>query len=254
MSSDEPPALASAAVPPPLPPAQARPPGAVRVSVGLVLFGLWEVVSTIVGVWNADFSQGFHLDLGSFLTFLAYWLAAWLVWTNRRFIWPLMAYLCAIALGGLVGVVIGTWLAVPARLVRAALHETVWGEAGSFALLAWFVYPAFVIWLLAESLRATRLTRSSVQKLAPLLRPAAVIGYSATMHALAVAALFSLLQGSWTHEAVARAKAAMKEGDRYDYLVINYQAHVANGKGRHRARVLAYDENGFEPIDLAWQD
>lgn len=237
---------------PPLMAVPAPPGAATRVAVGLVLFGAVDAVQGIVSLFAAF--RGLALSGGSInvaapFSCLAFWLAAWLVWTDKRIIWPILAYLSALGLGGIVGAGIAGTIGLPGKLLQAiaASHP---GWTG-FYLAYLALLTALFAWLLIEA------GRIEWKPVFPgprrgWLKPRAFAAYSATFCALLTAGMLALLTGSWTGPVLARAR--QKLGPEYDYQLMSYHFRTVNGHTTHHAVVLAYSETELNQIALNWED
>lgn len=129
--------------PPPLIAPVERPAAAARVAIGLVALGLLEGVSEIVSIIAAfkAVEHGASAHISFPFGFAAFWFAAWLVWQDKRVIWPILGYLAALGLGSLIGGGLAAVIEFPANLVKAyARNEPAWFGyyAGYFSLSAIF--------------------------------------------------------------------------------------------------------------------
>lgn len=241
------------AVEPELPPvinAPVRPPAAIRVAVGLFLFGFLQLAEGIFSL-VLSFKEGGTVNLLSPFGCLWFWAAGALVWMDKRFIWPLLTYFSALSIGCLAGISLGFWLGVPGKLL-SALHasEPFWFWFYSGYGLATLV---FLLWLMfeGEALHAhwpVSFRRPQMK----WLQPRAFVAYLVLPGLLFVWGMLALLQGSWTREAVSRARS--EYGDTYDYITINYQVQTTNDRTTYQAVVLAYTESEIRKIPLDWED
>ena len=244
---------AGIAEPPPLTVPPARPAAAKRVAIGLVVFGIFDLVTTVVSLVAvaraaAHAGGGVHPNLNGLFSCLLYAVAAWMVWKDKRVIWPILAFLSAGGLGLVIGVVAALLGRLPADLLRA-LAAAGMGETSTW--VAWAgVYLLFLGWILWESQRVDW-GNAFRRPLRWWLRPSTCTAIMAILGAGFVVSLLGLLQSSWTAEAIARARE-IHGGDR-SYLVLNYHVHSTNQLSTHTAEVLAYGPDGVERIPLRWQ-
>lgn len=229
-----------------------RPAAAGRVAAGLVIFGLVTLVEEVAAIFLALRSSlandsSIHLTLP--MGFLGLWFAAWLVWNDKRVVWPIMTYLTAVGLGSVVGLLLAGLAVVPAKLIRAfALNES-----ASFSFYAVYVGGSalFLAWISMEA-RSVAWPHGWSRPRNSWLQPRAVIAYSAVVSGLLVVSLWSLLNGPWTKPALDRARLNL--GPDYHYQVVNYDFRSVNGHATHHARVLAYTDTQLDSIQLNWED
>lgn len=236
--------------PPPVIDGPARPPAAIRVALGLFLFGFLQLAEGLIS-FALSFRTGGTINLLAPFGFLWFWAAGALVWMDKRIIWPLLTYFSALGLGGLAGISLGFWLGVPGRLLTALrVAEPFWFWFYSAYGLA---TAGFLLWLMlqGEALQA-RWPASFRRPQIKWLQPRAFLAYLVLPGLLIVWGALALLQGGWTREAVSRARD--EYGDAYDYLTINYHVQTTNGRTIHQAVVLAYTETEIRKIPLDWED
>jgi len=233
---------------PPLIEPRTRPPAAARVAVGLVLFGLLDLIHSIVTIVSAiKWGSTYNISLSP--AFIPAWFAATLVWLDKRTIWPILAYASALILGSLIGGFAGCALGLPAKLVSTLA----WSGSFQFgSIMGYFLaFGIFLIWLLLEAEGTRTLWRPAAKSTGKWLRPKACLVYSIAPTLLLTWGMLSLLlQGRWTEPAVQRARA--EHGDGYDYLVTSYHFKSVNGRASYSAEVLAYNEKELKEIELQW--
>ena len=241
------------AVEPELPPVidgPVRPAAAIRVALGLFLFGFLQLAEGIFSL-VLSFKHGGQINLLSPFGCLWFWAAGALVWMDKRFIWPLLTYFSALSIGALTGTALGFWLGVPGKLLSALqASEPFWFWFYSGYTVAAIV---FLLWLMleGEALHAhwpASFRRPQIK----WLQPRAFLAYLVPPGLLFVWGILALLQGGWTREAVTRARD--EYGGAYDYLTINYQVQTTNGHTSHQAVVIAYTESEIRKIPLDWED
>lgn len=229
-----------------------RVPAVTRVTLGLVFFGLADLVQSIVSIIAAFkvFSQnGGTINLSAPLGCIGYWLAAWLVWNNKRIIWPILAYLAAIGSGFIAGPCLVLMFSVPLKLVRA-LVASYPGWFG-FYLTYSVCTLVFFTWILIESCRAEWPSSFPAPRNS-WFRPRIFVTYAATAGALLAFGILTLLNGAWTEPVLARARKQL--GNNYDYRVMNYYFRSVNGHTTYHAVVLAYNNTELNQVILNWKD
>lgn len=235
---------------PPVIDAPVRPPAATRVAVGLFLLGFLQLVEGMFSL-TLSFKSGGQIHLLAPFGFLWFWVTALIVWKDKRHIWPLLTYFCALSLGGLAGAALGFALGVPGKLLttlRVAEPFWFWFYAG-YGLVA----AVFLFWLMLEGEALHALWPANFRRpQIKWLQPRAFLAYLVVPSVLFVWGLLALLQGRWTHEAVERARR--EYGSEYDYVTINYHVATRNSHTTHRAVVLAYSESELRRIPLDWDD
>ena len=237
---------------PPLPASSAgRPAAAFRVVICLVVLGLLDLAQEVASIVAAfrSFGQGGRIHLNLPIGCLVMWFGAWLVWTDKRVVWPILAYFAAAALGVLAAGGLSLGLFVPLKLLRAFMATEPY----------WFGFSAIYLGLSAACIvqvwREARLVEwphgSSMPRIR-WLQPGAFAAYSGVLTAAVIALIMVLLYGSWTKPALERARQRM--GDGYDYRLVSYNFQSVNGHTSYHAVVLAYTESQLDSIQLNWED
>jgi len=227
------------------PPALKAPQSAavVRVTVGLILFGLLELAGSIYGIL-LSFSFGGSFSLTAPLGCLILWFAAWLVWRGNATIWSVLAILTPAALGGLLGTLLAVGSMCPWKLITAFVqHETAWiGYALAYVLGGLLLLG----WLTWESNRHP----GTLTARGPWLRAPALMTYGALPTALLLMLILALIQGNWTHGAVELVRQQL--GDDYDYWVHSWHQQSTNGQTTGHAVVLAYNDEEMRQVHVRW--
>lgn len=228
---------------PPVLPTTQRPAGSLRVVTGLLVFALLDLA---MQAWSAFvwLKNGGSLSLTAPFSTLALGLAAWLVWRGRRGIWRILLYLAPIGLGLILGLFLAGGLFLPWRLLRALLLHS--PQATTLHLVHALLAGLILGWLAWEAgrVQAACGPRQTWSR-APVL---AALGALPTLLLAKLALL--LMQGSWTAEAVAQARAEL--GDAYDYQVISWQVHKQAGRTSGHAVVLAYNDEEVQQVQVRW--
>lgn len=221
-----------------------RPAGAVRVVVGLLLFGLLDLGVQAYSLF-AWVKTGGNLSLTAPFSTLALGLAAWLVWRGNRAIWSVLLYLAPIGLGLILGMVLAGWLFLPWRLLRVvALHAP---DLIAVYLVYLFVVALLFGWLAWE---ASRFFRGATPPRQVWTRAPALAAYGALPAILFIKLVLFLLQGSWTADAVALARAQL--GETYDYQVMSWQMQKQGDTATGHAVVLAYNDHEIRQVQVRW--
>jgi hypothetical protein len=243
----------SEALPPPLPTEVADPGRVRRVGALLIAFGFVEIGLNVVYLVAAlsGYTLGQEMSFTISFGFAVYWIAAWLVFNQKRAIWPLMAYISALALGGLLGSTLGLGLGLPNKLILAiGRHSPFWLW---FPLTCGVAYGGFFLWILLESLATRDRWPAGFQnRTNPWLQPRRFLGYGLVPSAVLTWLILALLQGAWGYVAADRARE--KNGPQYDYFPINYQFRSINGQSSRHATVLAYSDAEIKIVSLTWSD
>lgn len=245
--------------PPPLTPPRLvpeRPVAAGRVALGLVIFGVldltYSIASFVYTLLNLNWSEGQTVHLSMPGTFVVLWLCAWLVWRDKRFVWPIIAYMTAFGLGAIVGSAIAVGSCVPMKLIHAIAAQ----DRGNFIVTSGYsaVTAALLIWLAFESHRVdwgSVLPRPRTRWLQPI--SAGAIG--AVLSGVIVFGIVSAMTASWTKPVIERARRQLgPEYASYDYFVSSYQSKTTNGHTKYQAVVVAYSETEYNWIKLNWEN
>lgn len=231
-------------------PASPAPAGKGRVALGLVLFGIIELVHGIMALVPL-LSDGAKINLLAPFSFLGVWLLAWLVWTDKRPVWAVLAYGSAVTLGSLAAGFLAGLISLPWKLISALLqHETtwLWFHAGYLGFLL-----ALAAWLLWESTRAIESWRSSVRlPLSRWLAPTTFAAYAVIPVAAITWGILAFLQSEATRPATNQAR--QRHGEGFDYFVTNFNAQSANGHTRYQAEVIAYSTDELRFVPLRWEE
>ncbi len=229
-----------------------RPKAAERVALGLMIFGVLTLAQDIASIFFAIKSfRTYHTSISLTLPlgFLGLWFVAWLVWKDKRAVWPIMDYLAAAGLGSALGGALVGFAVVPSKLVHAyAVNESGW-----FGFYAAYLAGSmiFLLWILLEA-RQVAWPPGWHRPRSKWLRQPAVIVYSAVLCGVGVLLMWSLLTGPWTKPALERARRSLGNG--YNYQILSYNFQSVNGHTTYHAVVLAYTDTQFDSIQLNWED
>jgi len=240
--------MADLAEPPPLlAPAQPLP-AARRVALGLLLYGCLDLVMSGVMLVGGLLATPGNVQINLLPGFVIYWIAAWLVWKDKRSIWPVLAFLSAFVLGSILGSALGFGLGLPEKLAGAFFrNEPFWFWFYSCYGLFTAVFAG---WLLAESQATRPHWRGGATP--AWLQPKVFVAVGLIVGTASTWGIFALLQAGWTAPLVARARDQYGAG--YQYLPIRYQFNSRNGQTTHDAVVLVYSEKEFRQVSLHWTD
>lgn len=224
-------------------PSVQRPGSVIRVVVGLLLFALLDLAAQAYS-FVAWLKTGGTLSLTAPFSTIALGLAAWLVWRGNRVIWQVLLYLAPISFGLILGLLLAGWFFLPTRLLRVlVLH----GPASITVYLGYLLLIGLLFgWLAWEAGRV----RDAAGARRTWSR-APVLTLWGVLPVLMMVRLFLLLfQGSWTHEAVAQARAQW--GEAYDYQVISCHVENQGGHTSGYAVVLAYNDLELRQVEVDW--
>ncbi len=241
----------TAASEPPLLVKPGRPAAAKGVVLGLVLFGFVQLAQNAFAMIEAIRSSRGQIDLLAPFTFLVTWGFAWLVWKDKRVVWPLLAYGSALCLAGLIGATGGAAVGMPPKLWAALWHSD-WSWPRIY-LGTWLLQMLFLGWLLREAEKTLDDWPAGFR--APSrrwLRPRTFLVGFIFPAALVTFGGLKLLQGPWTAPIVEQARS--KYGAASDYYPVRYNFASRNGRTTWHAEVLAYSDRELKWIILDWQN
>lgn len=236
------------AEPPPLLARPQPPPAARRVALGLLLYGGFDLLMGIMMLVGWPAANSGNVQINLLPGFVIYWIAAWLVWKDKRTIWPALAFLSAFALGGILGSALGLGLGLPDQLAGAFFRNQpfwFWFYSG-YGLIV----TIFAAWLFAESL-ATRPHWGGDVGYA-WLQPKLFLVAGLILSTACTWGVLALLQSRWTDSLVARARG--EYGADCQYLPIRYHSSSRNGQRTYDAVVLVYSKEKFRQATLHWTD